>query len=193
MAEIVHYCDPQSRAMRSQRVLEVFEIPHRTELMQLRQGDAKKPGYEKIHPLRRVPALQHGDVTIIESGAICLYLADLFPEKMKTPRPGTPERARLYEWMFFLQTTLEPVVMGTFENPDKKPEAAAKVRELLEAMVGKFKGPYVLGEEFTVADVILHTELDWYRMMGFFPQGLEPYETFMNTMEKHVKSMTQKA
>ena len=186
MAELIHYSDPQSRGMRTQMLLDVFQIPHRSELIEIRKGAHKTPEYAKIHPQQRVPALQHGDLTIIESGAISLYLADLFPEKMNTPRPGTPERARLYEWIFFLQTSLEPSAMKGF-NPETKEEAKAEIRRLLATMGDRIQGPFVLGAEFSVVDVIVFCELSWYQMMGLFPEGLEPYEKFMQTMKAHLK------
>jgi glutathione S-transferase len=181
VAEIIHYQDPMSRAMRPQRVLAAFGIPHTKVHIAPRAGDHKKPEYAAIHPLQRVPALKHGDVLIVESGAICLYLADLFAEKMNTPKPGTPERARFYEWIFFLQTTLEPLAILGFE-PSKKEEASQKVRDILDGFASKFVGPFVLGAQFSVADVILETELSWCRMMGIFPAGLEPYDDFMKRM-----------
>ena len=181
MAEIIHYQDPMSRAVRSQRVLDAFDIPHTKIHVDIRAGGHNQPEYAAVHPLRHVPALRHGDTLIVESGAICLYLADLFAEKMNTPKPGTPERARFYEWLFFLQTTLEPLAIPGYD-PSKKEEAAGKVRGALQGFAGKFVGPFVLGEQFSVADVILETELGWYQMLGLFPAGLEPYAGFMKRM-----------
>jgi glutathione S-transferase len=187
MAELIHYTDPQSRGMRTQMLLDVFQIPHRRETVELRKGDHKKPEYAKIHPYQRVPALQHGDTTVIESGAISLYLADLFAEKMNTPRPGTPERALLYEWVFFLQTTLEPYAMKSF-HPDNKAEAKEEIGKLLATMGERIKGPFVLGEQFSVADVILFCELSWYQMMGLYPEGQPAYDQFMQVVEAKLKA-----
>ena len=178
MLEIIHYQDPQSRAMRSQAILDAFEIPHQKVFVDIRKGEHKAAEYKAIHPSQRVPALKHGETVIIESGAITLYLADLFAEKMKTPSIGTPARGRLYEWLFFLQTTLESHAIQAFD-PTRKEEAKVKIRELLSDMAVKFVGPFVLGEDFSVADVILHTELAWYKMMDLYPEGLEPYDGFM--------------
>ena len=186
MADIIHYSDPQSRGMRTQMLLDVFQIPHRTELVELRKGDHKKPEYAQIHPYQRVPALKHGDTTVIESGAITLYLADLFPEKMNTPKPGTPERARLYEWVFFLQTTLEPFAMKGF-NPETKEEAKTEIAKLLATMAGHITGPYVLGEQFSVVDVILFCELSWYQMMGLYPEGQPAYDKFMEVVKDRIQ------
>lgn len=182
MAEIIHYTDPQSRGMRTQTLLDVFQIPHKKVVMELRKGEHRTPEYAKIHPYQRVPALQHGDITVIESGAITLYLADLFPEKMNTPKPGTPERARLYEWLFFLQTTLEPFAMKAF-NPETKDEAKAEIQKLVAVMGDRIKGPFVLGDQFTLVDVILFCEFSWYQMMGIYPEGLAFLDNFMGQVK----------
>lgn len=178
MSKLIHYSDPMSRGMRTQALLEYYDIPHESVLVELRKGGHKEPGYDKIHPYRRVPALQDGDFTLVESGAITLYLADKFADKMNTPAVGTPERGRFYEWMFFLQTTLEAEAMKGF-NPDTKEEGKTNIRALLQSMASHFKGPFVLGDRQTVIDVVLRTELSWYQMMGLFPEGLEPYDSFM--------------
>jgi glutathione S-transferase len=178
MTKIIHYMDPQSRAMRSQMILDFYKIPHEKVQLTLRSGDHRKPEYKEVHPYQRVPALRYGDQTILESGAIVLFLADVFADKMNTPAVGTPERAMLYEWVLFSQSTLEPEATRSFD-PAQKDSAKAKIQELLEAMATRFRGPYVLGEKQSVLDVILYTELLWYQIIGLFPDGLEPYAGFM--------------
>lgn len=185
MSDLIHYQDPQSRALRTQAVLNFYAIPHQNVLVDIRKGDNKKPEYLKIHPHGRVPAIQHNDQVILESGAITLYLADLYADKMNTPKPATPERARLYEWMFFLHGSLEPQAMLGF-RPETKEKGQQEVRRLLEGMASRLEGPHVLGEQFSVLDVILYTELAWYRMIGLFPDGLEPFETFMKTHAEQI-------
>lgn len=185
MTEIIHYQDPQSRAVRTQTLLNFYEIPHQNVHIDIRKGDNKSPDYLKIHPHGRVPAIQFDGQVIIESGAITMFLADLFAEKMNTPKEGTPERALLYEWMFFLHGSLEPQAMLGF-NPDTKAKGQAEVRRLLKGMASRFKGPHALGSEFSLLDVVLYTELAWYRMIGLFPDGLEPFESFMKDNEARI-------
>ena len=186
MSELIHYQDPQSRAVRTQTLLNFYNIPHKNVLIDIRKGDNKKPEYLKIHPHGRVPAIEQNGQVILESGAITLYLADLYADKMNTPKPGTPDRARFYEWMFFLHGSLEPQAMLGF-NPETKEKGQKEVRRLLEGMASRLQGPHVLGEQFSVVDVVLYTELAWYKMIGLFPDGLEPFETFMKT---HAERMT---
>ncbi len=84
----------------------------------------------------------------------------------------------VYEWVLFLQTTLEQVALQARANEDKT-EAKTQFESLLKAMATRFTGPYVLGEEFTLLDVIVHTDLTWYKMIGLYPEGLEPYHSFL--------------
>lgn len=186
MSELIHYQDPQSRAVRTQTLLNFYDIPHKNVLIDIRKGDNKTPDYLKIHPHGRVPAIDYNGQVIIESGAITLFLADLYADKMNTPRPGTPERATLYEWMFFLHASLEPQAMLGF-NPETKAKGISEVRRLLEGMAGRVKSPHVLGSQFSLLDVILYTELAWYKMIGLFPEGLEPYETFMKSHSERIQ------
>src|ERR1700744_3489635 len=59
-------------------------------------------------PLGRVPALELDDGTMLfESAAILLALGDLHPESGLLPVPGSPQRALVYQWMFFGMTELE--------------------------------------------------------------------------------------
>lgn len=185
MSELIHYQDPQSRAVRTQTLLNFYDIPHKNVLIEIRKGDNKKPEYLKIHPHGRVPAIEHNGQVIIESGAITLYLIDTFSDKIKGPKVGTPERAKLYEWLFFVQASLEPQAMLGF-NPETRAKGFAEVKRLLEGMAGRLAGPHVLGNEFSVLDVILYTELAWYKAIGLFPDGLEPFEGFM---KRHAERM----
>lgn len=121
--------------------------------------------------------MRHGDLILTESGAITLYLADLFPTIMNTPKIGTPERGRLYEWVLFLQTSMEQAMLPIYAGGDKA-EITQKLYDQLAAMKCRFKGPYVLGEEFSLLDVIVSVDLAWYRMMQVMPELPAPFDDF---------------
>lgn len=185
MSEIIHYQDPQSRAVRTQTLLNFYDIPHKNVLIDIRKGDNKKDDYLKIHPHGRVPAIAYNGQVILESGAITLFLGDLYADNMNTPKVGTPERALLYEWLFFFHASLEQQAMAGF-NPETKEKAASEVRRLLEGMGSRLKGPHVLGEQFSLLDVIVYTELAWYKAIGLYPEGLEPFDTFMKSHQERM-------
>lgn len=179
MAEMIHYSNPQSRGIRTQVLLDYYDLPHRTEVISFQSGQNRNGEYLAIHPYGRVPALVDGDLTVVESGAITLYLADKYAEKMNTPRVNTPERARMYEWLLFIQSTLEQVAIESFAQEDKS-ASRAKVKELLQAMVSRYSGPHLLGEQFSFMDLVLACELTWYKLLGLYPEGLDLYDKHLS-------------
>jgi glutathione S-transferase len=165
------YTAPQTRGSRPQWVLEELGIPY--ELVRVDQAtDGEKRRYRELHPLLRVPALEHGDLALFESAALCLYIADLDREHRLLPEVGTPERAHVTKWIFFLMTELEaPLDLFAFHAADLPEEervaaivpwaqarfhAAAKVLEKELA-----RSPFVAGDRLSVADIILACMMSW--------------------------------
>ncbi len=83
------YFNPQSRAVIAKWMLDecgaVYELVH----IDLEKREHKSPEYKAINPAGKLPALVDGDVRLFENAAICLYLADKFPEKRLAPAIGT--------------------------------------------------------------------------------------------------------
>ena len=124
--------------------------------------------YRKVHPLTYVPLLELDDGTRITEGpAIVQYLADRVPEKRLAPPNGTMERVRLQTWLNFASTEIHKGFTPMFNTglpEDMKDLLRAKVRPVLQWLDGDLaKGPYVMGEQFTVADAYLFTVTMPYR------------------------------
>jgi len=171
------YHASQSRSTRPRWLLEEIGAPYDLVRLDMKQQDHKTPDYLRIHPHGQLPALVDGDVTLIESAAICLYLADKFPDAELAPPIGTPARGRYYQWVVYTMATLEPPVLQVFLNTVQLPEAersaavanagraqfAEVARVLGDALGGR---PYLLGEAFSAADVMVGSTLAWSSFMG---------------------------
>ncbi len=171
------YWAPHTRAIRPRWLLEEMEIPYQLERLDLSKGEHKTPEYLRIHPLGSVPALVDGDVTMFESAAICSYLADKHPEKRMAPPLGTPARALYEQWLFFGMATFEEPLVKIFLHSAKLPEAdrsaraesearkrAGEVAQVLEHAIRD--RPFLLGPDFSAADVIVGSLLAWGNFMG---------------------------
>jgi len=86
------YYAPRTRSTRPRWLLEELGVPYELVRLDLGKGDHKKAEYLAIHPHGVVPALEDDGRVIIESLAICLYVADKFPEKGFAPEIRTIER-----------------------------------------------------------------------------------------------------
>lgn len=173
------YFNKFSRATRPRWLLEELGVPYEVVPVDMRAGEHKRPEYLRVHPLGKVPALEFDGHTMIESAAIILHLADLYPEKGLAPAPGTPERARYYEAILFAMTTIEPAIVDLAAHGAASPKPAeernaataeAAKRSLaaslpvVEGWLGA--GPWLLGETLSGADVVLGSLLAWGERLG---------------------------
>ena len=127
--------------------------------------------FGQINPKGYVPTLvlDNGEI-LTEGTAIVQYLADLKPESGLAPANGTLPRYRLQEMLGYINSELHKNYSPLF-NPDT-PEAARAEREsyllrryqLIENALAK--QPWLLGEQFTVADVYLFTVTNWAGHVG---------------------------
>jgi glutathione S-transferase len=171
------YYAPRTRATRPRWLLEELSVPYELVRLDLSKREHKTAEYLKIHPHGAVPAFVDGDLTLIESAAICMYLADKYPEKGFAPALGTPERGIYYQWVLYSMVTVDPVIASFFVNkifyPEEKRSLAALeeaqkdfieiARVLSPAIAGK---EFLVGDRFTVADLLMGSLLGWAASIG---------------------------
>lgn len=189
------YFAPQTRATRPRWLLEELGVPYELVNVDLEKGEHRQIPYLRVHPLGKVPVLVDGDVTVFESIAICMYIADKFIEKKLAPALGTPERAQYYQWMLYAASTLEPAIAEygnhTQYLPEEKrnPEIAAQAKEralaaikvVEHAMLGKM---YLIGEKFGAADVVLGSVMRWADSMKLL-QGAPDLASWLYELKSH--------
>ena len=159
-------------------MLEELGEPYDIKLIKLSAGDNLKPDYLAINPMGKVPAILHGDTVITESAAICTYLADEFPKAKLNVPVGTPRRGVYLKWLFFGPGCIEPAVIDR-AAPRKEPARRAMlgygdfdtVMNVIAQAVAK--GPWLMGEQFTAADVIVGANIRWGMMFKMLPERKE--------------------
>jgi len=142
-------------------------------------GDGRKPDYQQaVHPHGFVPALEDDGVILIESSAICMYLADRYGDGRLAPKPGTIERGKYYEWMVYVPATADPcletIMFHTMFLPEAKrlPQLVDRAKKNWTSKIeprfaaALAKSPFILGETFSAADVLVAGALTWARMAG---------------------------
>lgn len=166
---ITLYHNPQSRSIRPFILLEELGIPYEIAPVSLEAKEHKSPEYLQVHPLGQLPALVDGDQTIIESVAICLYLADRFLDKGLAPPLDSPERGPYYQWCVYNVGTLEPLLTAAYRSKagEPDPDAEKALREaltVLDAAIGDRES--LLPSGFSAADVLTGSSLIWMRLIG---------------------------
>lgn len=182
------YYSPRTRAVRPRWLLEEMGLPYELIRVNLSDLPQSQPSYHEIHPHGAVPALVDGNLTLIESGAICMYLADQYAEKGLAPSINSPLRPHYLQWMFYCPGTFEGPFTQLFQQTRGLPEAerspvlAEKARvdflEVIQWMEKSLQGKnFLLGDVFSAADIMLgHSLLNAkrYQMLHDVP-NLEGY------------------
>ncbi|MBS0248883.1 MAG: glutathione S-transferase [Proteobacteria bacterium] len=178
MADLTLYHASPSRSSVTLWMLEELGQPYDIKLLSLEKGENRQPDYLAINPMGKVPALRHKDTVVTEVAAICTYLADEFPHAGLNVPIGTPRRGVYLKWLFFGPGCLEPAVID---------RAAPRKEEARRAMLGYGdfdttmnvlakaveKGPWLMGEQFTAADVVIGANLRWGVLFKMIPERPE--------------------
>lgn len=160
---------PRSRSSRFIWLLEELETPYTIALTSIARPDGGAPApesYRKFHPHLKVPAIDHDGEIVFESSAVVLYLTDTFRKNDLGPDFGQHGRGDYLSWLAYSAGVIEPSATARFNQMDKGENAAAfPVWEEVEAYVARSleAGPYLLGEKFSGADVLIGSMLQFFK------------------------------
>jgi glutathione S-transferase len=171
------YHSPQSRSVRARWMLEELGVPYDLVTLDISAGGTKTPEHMARHPHGAVPVLTDGNMNIFESAAICLYLADKYPDKKMAPPVGSPDRGPYYQWVVYTMATLEPPLVDIFfhsvqlpeaqRDPKRVAEARERFKEVAKALTKALEGKqWLVGDHFTAADLMVGSTLGWGAFMG---------------------------
>src|SRR4030095_6784959 len=157
-------------------MLEELGEPYDIHLVSFKKSENRQPVFLAINPMGKLPALRHGDVVITEASAICTYLADEFPRAKLNVPVGDPRRGVYLKWLFFGPSCVEPAIMErAFPRKATPPRGAlglgacAPVVDVLARAAGA-ASPYLMGAQFTAADVVIGSGLRWGMMFQLLPE-----------------------
>ena len=162
----LHY-HPGNASLAPHMLLEEIGAPFELVFVDRANAAHRSPEYLKLNPNGQIPVLVEGDFVLYEAAAICLYLADRYPEAKLVPPLRTPERAHFYQWLLWCTNTLQAMLMHCFYSErivdDGDANAAAQVRnraearactmlDLLDEQLASHGGDWLLGSAFSAVD-----------------------------------------
>ena len=174
MAKLTLYHAAPSRSSIVRWMLEEVGEPYDLHVVNLAKGEQHQPEHIAVNPMGKVPALRHGDAVVTEAAAICTYLADEFPQARLNVPVGDPRRGSYLKWLFFGPSCIEPAMTDRAfprqEQPRRGMLGYGDFDTVVEVVAKAVEpGPYLLGEQFTAADVIVGSTLRWGLMFGLLP------------------------
>ncbi len=194
----LHYY-PSNASITPHILLEEMGVAFELKLVDRTQDAHKSAAYLKLNPNGLIPVLIDDDyappLVLYETAAICLYLADKFPEKNLAPRVGTVERAQFYKWLIWLSNTLQPALI-TYFYPDRyvnarnaadatsaaaqvKASAQQRICAMLKQLDDQLEtsaaqgGEWLLGRQFSVVDIYAFMLGRWTRVFEGAPPATQ--------------------
>jgi glutathione S-transferase len=162
---IEFWTNPMSRGQIAHWMLEELGQPYQTNWLDWGPAGNKSADYLAVNPMGKVPTIRHDGVVVTEAAAICLYLADAFPQAGL--KPGNDKLGDYYRYVLFAAGPMEQAVTSRalgWEVPEGRDMMAgfgtfdASV-DTLERMLKD--RDFVCGKQFTAADVYVGSTVDW--------------------------------
>ena len=160
------------RTLRAAWALEEVGAPYEYVEIDLRRGEGREPKFLEINPAGKVPVLDDGGTIITESAAICMHLAEKYPQSRLISPAGTLERSQCYKWISYIMTELDAplwtIAKHRFALPRERRVPAVietagwEFRTAVKALAnGLGDREYLVGDCLTVADIVAGHTLAW--------------------------------
>ena len=170
---------PQTRASRILWLLGEMNEPFEVSLIDIRDPDAKSdPDFLAASPMGKVPAIRdttpNGVVEMADSASIGLYLADRYPAAGLAPAIDDPARGQYLYWMTYTPGVIEPAMMERFTGQEvsRATSGWGNFDTLIEVLEARLRErPWLLGESFSAADVMVGSTVNFMKMFGILPEN----------------------
>mgnify|MGYP001827093541 FL=1 len=169
------YWAPQTRSARALWMLEEAGVDYDLELVDIRATDrSDSDNFLDASPMGKVPALADGEVRMSESAAICLYVADRYCQGTLAPALDDPRRGKFLYWLMYTPAVIEPAMSEKFNEIEPAPQRSGwgsfdlMIRTLEDGIRDK---EWILGEQFSAADVMLGSSAVFLRAFSMLPES----------------------
>ena len=165
---------PQTRSTRAIWMLEEAGVEYDMELVDIRGPDRNDSNeFLAASPMGKVPAIVDGDVAMSESAAICIYVADRYCPGSLAPAFDEPLRGKYLYWTLYTPAVVEPAMSEKFNEVEANRVRSGwgdfdlMIKTFDEGLAGR---TWILGEQFSAADVMLGSSAVFMRMFEMLPE-----------------------
>lgn len=167
---------PQTRSTRALWMLEEAAVDYDMELVDIRRPERKDSAEFRVaSPMGKVPAIADGEIMMSESAAICLYIADRYALGSLAPALDDPRRGKYLYWTLYTPAVVEPAMAEKFSKiePNRGRNGWGDFDQMIRVFDEGLEGnDWILGEQFTAADVMLGSSAVFLRMFEMLPDTM---------------------
>lgn len=190
MYKLFYY--PRNASWAPHLLLAEMGVDYELVLVDRKSNQHKSPDYLLLNPTGRIPTLSDGSLVIFESAAICLYLCDKHPDAGLIPSIDSPLRAKCYQWLMYLNATLQPELMVYF-YPQKhttgeqtaliKAAQESRVTDMFSFINDEIGGrDFLVGNSLTLCDCFLFMLAHWASGFAQPPLSFKNLGRYLRTL-----------
>ncbi len=194
MSVTLHY-HPFTRAAGVVWMLEEVGVDYTLAYLDLMKGEHKNDDLRALNPMTKLPTLVDGEAVVTEAAAIGLYLADRYAPGRLAPALDAPERGAYLRWSFYAPSVIEPGCLAKAAKWEFRPAQAGwgtyeSMLDTISAAIGD--GPYLLGDTFTMADIVFGGTVRWMTMFNMLDKRPE-YMAYVERLNARPAAQRAKA
>ncbi|WP_299424501.1 glutathione S-transferase family protein [uncultured Shimia sp.] len=166
------YFAPRTRSFAALWLLEELGEPYQLESFDFATGRHKQADYLALNPMGKVPLVVDGETPVPEIGAMAIYIADRYVAAGLAPAATDAARPAYLRWMFFASAIMEPAFAQKLFGWEASAATVAwgSYEQMMQVLAdGLTEGPWLLGETFSAADVVVGNNLVFGQMIGIIP------------------------
>lgn len=194
---LVFFHNPHSRSCMTRALLEELGADYEVRPVDFKRDEQRSPEYLSVNPMGKVPAIRRGDAVVTETIALYIWLADLFPQAGLAPAADDPQRGPYLRWLVFYAACFEPAIVDKALKRESGPHMQSPYGdfdEVIKAITAPItRGPYLLGERFTAADVMWGNALRWVAGFGMVEATPAIKQYIDKVMARPAQQRAQKA
>lgn len=165
---------PRSRSFRMLWLLEELDVPYTLKVVNIRRADGSGAAdTANPHPHGKVPALTDDSAMVFETPAIALYLTDKFPAAGLGPQVGEADRGAYLSWLAYYTGVIEPSLTAKFLKVQHVYGMFgwAPFDDVITWLTHSLERPYLLGDRFSAADIVIGGSLPLLMGRGIVPES----------------------
>ena len=183
MYKLFYY--PRNASWAPHLVLKELGVDHELILVDRKTNAHKSNDYLALNPTGKIPTLIDGELVIFESAAICLHLCDQHPQSNLAPKIGDPLRPEFLQWLFYLNSTLQPELMVYF-YPSKHTSDANAIAGIIAAQEPRITDMFAFldealeGKEYLVGNILSACDFFLFMLAHWADEFAKPPLMFKN-------------
>ena len=190
---MIFYYAPHTCALASHIALETVGAAYEAKRVDFKSSQQQSPGYKAINPKARVPSLVTDQGVLTETPAILVYISQRFPQFNLAPLDNPFYFAKVQEFNSYLCSTVHVAHAHRMRGyrwadgetaweamKNKVPQSVGECFDLIENTM--FRGPFVMGDDYTICDMYLFTFSQWLEADGLDPNRFPKVAAFRQRM-----------